>query len=96
MHEKLRDKGVVVVGISVDADANDYQKFLKDHNVTFITARNPGEQKANGVFAPISSEYGTYKFPETYIIDRNGIIRRKLISAQDFNQQEIQEYLTRL
>lgn len=96
MQEKLRNKEVVVVGISVDEDAGDYQKFLKDHNVNFITVRNPGERKSDGVFAPVSSKYGTYQFPETYIIDRNGIIRRKLIGAVNFNQQEILEFLTRL
>jgi len=94
----LQDKGVVVLGVSVDAEAADYQKFLKDHNVNFLTVRDPGEQnKTNtGVVAPVSSKYGTYRFPETYIIDRNGVVRRKLIGAANFTQPEIMEYLSRL
>jgi cytochrome c biogenesis protein CcmG, thiol:disulfide interchange protein DsbE len=94
----LQDKGVVVLGVSVDAEAADYQKFLKDHNVNFLTVRDPGEQnKTNtGVVAPVSSKYGTYRFPETYIIDRNGVLRRKLIGAANFTQPEIIEYLSRL
>ena len=96
MQTNLQYKGVVVLGVSVDADAGDYQKFLKDHKVNFVTARDPGHDDAKGVEAKVSSEYGTFKFPETYIIDRNGVIRRKLIGAIDWTQPEITEYLTRL
>lgn len=98
LQTSLQDKGVVVLGVSVDAEAADYQKFLKDHNVNFLTVRDPGEQNRTntGVIAPVSSKYGTFRFPETYIIDRNGILRRKLIGPADFTQQELMEYLTRL
>jgi len=40
--------------------------------------------------------YGTFKFPETYIIDRNGVMRRKFIGAVDWSQPEITEFLTKL
>jgi peroxiredoxin len=58
--------------------------------------REAGQQTNAGVIAPVSSRYGTYKIPETYIIDRNGVIRRKFIGAVDWSQQEIVEYLSRL
>lgn len=94
----LQDKGVVVLGVSVDAEAADYQKFLKDHNVNFLTVRDPGQENRanNGVIAQVSAKYGTFRFPETYIIDRNGILRRKLIGPANFTQQELIEYLSRL
>jgi peroxiredoxin len=96
LQTQLQNKGVVVLGVSVDADAGDYSKFLKDHSVNFLTVRDPGEQNKTGVIAQVSSKYGTYRFPETYIIDRNGIVRRKLIGAVNFTQPEIVEYLSRL
>lgn len=96
MQKELQDKGVVVLGISVDTDLGDYNKFLKDHNVNFLTVRDPGQQNAKGVVAPVSAKYGTYKFPETYIIDRNGVVRRKIIGPVNWTQQEMMEYLTRL
>ena len=96
MQSSLRDKDVVVLGVSVDSDASDYQKFLKDHSVNFLTVRDPGQQSKRGVEAATSAMYGTYKFPETYIIDRSGVVRRKLIGAVNFTQPEIMEYLTKL
>ena len=40
--------------------------------------------------------YGTFKFPETYIIDRNGVMRRKFIGPVDWAQPEVVEFLTKL
>ena len=94
----MQNKGVVVLGVSVDADPGDYSKFLKDHNVNFLTVRDPGEQNRTntGVVAQVSSKYGTFRFPETYIIDRDGVVRRKLIGPVNFTQPEMMEYLSRL
>ncbi len=88
MQSKLRDKGVTVLAVCVDVDANAYRKFLKDYNVDLLSVRDP-DQKSNTL-------YGTFKFPETYIIDRDGIVRRKFIGAIDWTQPQIESYLSRL
>jgi peroxiredoxin len=96
MQKKFQGRDVTVLAISVDDDADAYHKFLKDHAINLLTVRDPGQHVADGVEAPVASRYGTFKFPETYIIDRAGVIRRKFIGAVDWNQQEIVEYLSRL
>ena len=88
MQQLMRDKGVTVLAVSVDADGGSYHKFLKDHNVNLLTVRDP-DQKSNNL-------YGTFKFPETYIIDRNGVVRRKFIGSVDWNQPDILDYLSKL
>lgn len=96
LQKKFRGKDVTVLAVSVDDDANDYHKFLNDHKIDLLTVRDPGHKTAMGVSAPVASRYGTLKFPETYIIDRTGVIRRKFIGPVDWNQQEVVEYLSRL
>ena len=96
MQKKLQEKGVTVLAVSVDDDANDYHKFLKDHNIDLLTVRESGQRTNKGVIAPVSSHYGTIKVPETYIVDRQGTIRRKFIGPVDWSQTEIVEYLSRL
>lgn len=96
LQKQLQDKNVTVIGISVDEDANDYHKFLKDHGVDFLTVREGGNKTDTGVLSPTANKYGTFKIPETYIIDGNGIIRRKFIGPVDWRQPEIVEYLSRL
>ncbi len=88
MQSRLKEKGVVVVAVSIDTDDVAYHRFLKDYNINLVTVRD-GEQKA-------SSLYGTFGWPETYIIDRKGVIRRKFIGAVDWASPEITDYLSKL
>ncbi len=88
MQQQMRDKGVIVLAVSVDADKNNYEQFLKEHSVTLLTVRD-ADQKSNDL-------YGTFKFPETYIIDRNGTVRRKFIGPVEWNQTDILDYLSKL
>jgi len=96
MQKQMLGKGVVVLAVSVDDDADDYHKFLKDHGIDLLTVRDPGNKNDQGVSAVVASRYGTFKFPETYIIDREGTIRRKFIGPIDWSQTEIVEYLSRM
>ncbi len=88
MQKRMKAKGVTVVAVSVDVDQNAYRQFLKDHNVNLLTVRDPS-QKSNNL-------YGTFKFPETYVIDRNGVMRRKFIGAVDWTEPEVMDFLGKL
>lgn len=88
MQRRMKDKGVTVLAVSVDVDDNAYRQFVKKHGVDLLTVRDSG-QKANGL-------YGTFKFPETYVIDRKGIMRRKFIGAIDWTQPAISDFLSGL
>ena len=88
MQQKMKDKGVTVLAVSVDVDGNAYHRFLKDHNVEFLTVREPDHKTAD--------LYGTFKFPETYILDRDGKVRRKFIVAVDWTEPEIVDFLNKL
>lgn len=88
LQQRFKAKGVTVLAVSVDADGDAYHRFLTDHKIDFLTVRD-ADQKSNNL-------YGTFKFPETYIIDRNGIVRRKFIGPVDWNQPEIVDYLSKL
>jgi len=74
--KEMAGSGVVVVGVSVDRDPKAYQAFLSRANVSFLTARDPG--------ASISSNYGTFKYPESYIIDANGKVVQKIVGETDW------------
>jgi cytochrome c biogenesis protein CcmG/thiol:disulfide interchange protein DsbE len=78
----------VVLAVSIDDDEAAYHKFLKDYNVNMVTVRDEAKK------AP--SLYGTFGWPETFIIDRNGVIRRKFIGPVDWTSPEITDYLSRL
>lgn len=74
--KRMAASGVVVVGVSVDKNPNLYGQFLKRFSPAFQTARDPDEGIANS--------YGTYKYPETYIIDRTGKVVQKVIGSRNW------------
>ncbi len=88
MQRRMKAKGVTVVAVSIDVDQNAYRQFLKQHGVDLLTVRDP-EQKTPAL-------YGTHGWPETFIIDRNGITRRKFIGAVDWTEPEITDFLNKL
>jgi len=88
MSQKVKDKGITVLAVSIDVDEAAYKRFLQQHGVTFTTVRDP-EQKSSGL-------YGTTGWPETFIVDREGVLRRKFVGPVDWNDPQIVQYLTSL
>lgn len=88
MQSEMKNRNVVVLAVSVDDDERSYRNFLKKNNVDLLTVRDP-QQKSNEL-------YGTFKFPETYIIDQSGTLRRKFIGAVEWTRPDVIDYLTKL
>jgi cytochrome c biogenesis protein CcmG, thiol:disulfide interchange protein DsbE len=81
-------KGVVVLGVSVDKDEKQYRAFLQQHRPAFLTARDPA--------AKINADYGTFKYPETYIIDAKGKVVQKIIGPADWADEKMISYVDSL
>ena len=79
---------LAILAVSIDDDQATYSRFLVRHHVDLITVRDPSESAAQ--------LYHTDMWPETYLIDRNGIIRRKFVGPQDWTSPEIRNYLSSL
>lgn len=88
MQRRMKAKGVTVIAVSVDVDENAYRQFIKNHGVNLLTVRDPSG-KTNGA-------YGSFKFPESYIIDRKGIIQHKFLGAVDWTDQQVVDFLNSL
>jgi cytochrome c biogenesis protein CcmG/thiol:disulfide interchange protein DsbE len=88
MQRRMKAKGVTVVAVSIDVDESAYHQFVKEHGVNLLTVRDPDEKTPK--------LYGTHGWPETYIIDRGGVVRRKFIGAVDWTDPEVTDFLNRL
>jgi peroxiredoxin len=86
LHHSMPD--VAIVAVSVDEDAQSYTNFLARRHVDLITVRDPQETVPN--------LYHSDMWPETYVIDRQGMIRRKFVGSQDWTSSEIRNYLKSL
>jgi cytochrome c biogenesis protein CcmG, thiol:disulfide interchange protein DsbE len=82
--QQFADKGVVVLGISVDQDINAYQRFVQQFHPAFLTARD----------SQVHQDYGTFIYPETYFIDSTGRVLRKLdVAGIDWMSPQMISYV---
>ena len=88
LQAQIAAQGGVVLGVSLDEDAPAYEQFLKDNHVTFPTYRDATKK--------IALDYGTKMYPETYLIDRQGKIARKIIGGQTWDEGDMLLYVQSL
>ncbi len=81
LHEALADKGLSVVAVSVDERFSDIEKFVESFDLTFTILHDEGMK--------VSRAYQTFKFPETYIIGRDGRLRSKVVGERDWVEPSV-------
>jgi peroxiredoxin len=86
--EQMRNDGTVVIGVSVDEDADALAKFVARFHMSYPVARDPDKT--------LASRYGTFQFPETYILDREGRLAEKIIGGQDWQDPRMLTYVRAL
>ena len=79
---------VQVLAVSFNDDPEAYKSYIVENHIDLLTVYD-ATQTSN-------LAYGTKRPPETYIIDREGIIRRKFIGPQNWTSPEIVSYLNQL
>ena len=79
---------IAILAVSIDEDPGSYRRFLNRYHVDLDTVRDPDQS--------VAKLYGTDGWPETYIIDRKGVIRRKIVGDPDWSNPEIRNYLKSL
>ena len=71
LQNRYRDRGLVVVGIALDTDAAGIAQFAKKLGVHYILLiSTPEVERQFG---------GILGIPTTFLVDRNGVIRKKVI-----------------
>jgi len=86
LHHERPD--LAIVAVSIDEDPEAYSRFIARRHIDFITVRDPAQKAAQ--------LYHTEGWPETYIIDKTGIIRRKIVGDPDWTNPEIRAFLSGL
>jgi cytochrome c biogenesis protein CcmG, thiol:disulfide interchange protein DsbE len=88
LQQRIAPRNGVILGVSIDEDAAAYNKFVKEQGLNYPTMLDSS--------AKIANDYGTFMWPETYVIDRQGKIARKIIGPQDWNSREMVAYFDNL
>ncbi|MDQ7001111.1 MAG: TlpA disulfide reductase family protein [Ghiorsea sp.] len=88
IYNQLKDKGFEIVAVSVDKSRDDVVKFVQEQNMNFTVLHDVNSSTAQ--------EWGVFRYPETFIIDRNGKIRQHLNGAVEWTEPEFRAYIEML
>ena len=89
VYDKFKDRGLEMLTISVDKDQSLIQPFLDEYKLTFPVLLDPEETTAKQM-------YKTTGVPETFIVNKQGIIVHKAIGPRDWSTEEAIAAFTQL
>lgn len=81
LSRRFAAKGLKVVAVSVDKDAGDLAGFVREYKLPFTVLHDAD--------ATTSASYGVFRYPESFLIDRNGVVRYHLIGAVDWMSPQV-------
>ena len=81
LHSDFGPQGLRVVAVSIDVEEAEaaIRGFVRDYGLTFEVLHNPS--------GDIQRIYQTTGVPETFVLARNGVIRKKVIGAAPWNSE---------
>lgn len=98
LHERLGPQGLRIVAVSVDAPAGgldpsgrrggDIAAFVESYGLTFDIWHDPA--------ARVQRDYRTTGIPETFLIDRQGRVVKKVIGATEWDSEANVQLIRRL
>lgn len=79
LYQKTRDQGLVLLAVNVEENGRQaVRQFLEKTPYSFPILLDDERT--------VQQAYGVFRFPESFIIDRNGVVVEKIIGARDWLQ----------
>lgn len=89
LNQAMQGKPFQMLAVSIDEGGRDaVQEFFRKEGVS-LPALLDKEAK-------VASRYGTFRVPETYVIDPRGVIVKKVIGGMDWSSPEVVNALQQL
>lgn len=86
--KNVNNPGFVVLTIIFEDDPFRAYRFVKSYNYSFPVLKDPD--------GSVADAYGLTGVPETFVVDKKGILRKKVIGPTTFDDPKVLAYLERL
>lgn len=83
VYKKYADKGLIILAVNIGEERGTVERFAKEHNISYPLLVDPGQE--------VTKRYGVISVPVTVILDRDGIIRQKILGG--INGQTLEEIM---
>ena len=80
LEDTLGDRGLRVVAVSVDERLSDVPDFVREHGLRFLVLHDLGKR--------VSRRWDVFRFPETWVVQRDGTLVSHIIGARDWSAPE--------
>jgi len=88
VYNKFKDKGFDIVAISVDRGRSEVEKFVKDKGMNFTVLHDKNSE--------VAKKYGVFRYPETFIVDKKGVVQQHLNGAVEWTDDKYTKYIEKL
>ena len=78
LYEKYHDRGLEIVGISLDNDKDAWVKAIRDDKLPWVQGSDLGD----GFRSPTAQLYGVFSVPASYLLDENNRIVAKYLRGE--------------
>lgn len=89
LYNKMKDKGLSVIGISIDSEKTQVKDFITQTKSKFPILHDP-EMTCH-------DEYKVFAYPTTFLVDKKGVIQKYWIGPQEWESdsfaKSLQEFL---
>ena len=82
LYQRFKGKDFEMLAISIDKNISLIKPYLEKYNLTFTVLLDPKSEVAK-------KKYKTIGLPETYIVNKKGLILHKAIGPRDWFSKEI-------
>ncbi|MFQ5450852.1 MAG: TlpA family protein disulfide reductase [Nitrospinaceae bacterium] len=89
LYQRFKDRDFEMLTISVDKDPSQIEPFMKQFDLTFPVLLDPQSEVAK-------KQYKTTGVPETFIVNKQGIIVHKAVGPRDWATDETMEAFAQL
>ncbi|GAB4406445.1 MAG: hypothetical protein OHK0032_01470 [Thermodesulfovibrionales bacterium] len=89
LYTALKDKGFVVVAISVDTSEKPVKSFVSEKRISFPVLMDKDKEVA-------FDQYGVIGLPTSFLIDRKGVIVEKFMGEREWNSPDMKNKILRL
>lgn len=89
LYAKYHAKGLEIVGVSLDKDAEKWQKAIKDDKLSWLHGSDLKMWQS-----PVAKQYGVKAIPTNFLLDSEGKILAKALFGEDL-EDFVKEFLTK-
>jgi peroxiredoxin len=88
LHREYKEKGLTIIAISTDRSPEKVLSYVKSTPMDFVLLHDHSKDAA--------SRYGVYSLPTSFLIDKEGVVKHKLMGLRNWTEKSSKKLIETL